>query len=94
MRVARLGRQNFVNCNPSNGSFQCANQPISALTGFLEDALDTPVIDQTGLANHYNINFNGSSNHDKLKQTVLDKVGLELVPARMPVEFLVVDKAN
>jgi uncharacterized protein (TIGR03435 family) len=94
LKAARPSRQNFVTCSPGDGSFRCANQPISALARFLEDALGTPVIDQTGLTNHYNINFNGSSNHEKLKQTVLDKVGLELVPGRAPIEFLIVDKAN
>jgi len=94
LKAARPSRQNFVTCSPADGSFRCVNQPISALARFLEDALGTPVIDQTGLTNHYNINFNGGSNHEKLKQTVLDKVGLELVPSRAPIEFLIVDKAN
>jgi uncharacterized protein (TIGR03435 family) len=94
LKRARTSRNTFVTCSPGDGKYQCVNQPISALSRFLEDALQTPVIDQTGLTNHYNINVNGSSNREKLKQTVLDKVGLELVPSRMPIEFLVVDKAN
>ena len=67
---------------------------MSALARFLEDALHTPVVDQTGLTNHYDINFTGGSDPEKLKQTVLNETGLELVPDRAPIEFLVVDKAN
>jgi uncharacterized protein (TIGR03435 family) len=94
LKPSRIHGRSGVNCSPRNGTFQSVDEPISALARFLEDALGTPVIDQTGLTNLYNISFNGSSNHEKLKQTVLDKVGLELVPTRTPIEILVVDKAN
>jgi uncharacterized protein (TIGR03435 family) len=92
LKPSRLPGHNFLNCSPMNGIFQGVNQPVSALTRFLEDALGTPVIDQTGLTNRYNIKFDGGSNPEKLKQTVLNKVGLELIPSQMPIEFLVVDK--
>lgn len=94
LKRSRSNQGNLVNCSPSNGSYQCVNQPISALARFLEDALGAPVIDQTELKDHYNIKFDGGSDPEKLKQTVLDKVGLELVPSRTPIEFLIVDKAN
>jgi uncharacterized protein (TIGR03435 family) len=94
LKLARLNRGNLVNSSPRNGTFRCVNEPVLALARFLEDALHTPIIDQTGLTNHYDIKFDGGSNPEKLKQTVLDKVGLELVPGQAPVEMLIVDKAQ
>ncbi|HUE37294.1 MAG TPA: TIGR03435 family protein, partial [Candidatus Acidoferrum sp.] len=94
LKRSRPYERNLVNCSPSDGSFQCVNQPISALTRFLEDALGTPVIDQTGLTSRYNIKFEGGPELEKLKQTVRNEVGLELVPGQAPVEMLIVDKAQ
>jgi uncharacterized protein (TIGR03435 family) len=85
---------NVCDADPDTGSFRCVNQPVSVLARFLEDALRTPVIDQTGLTNHYDIKFAGDSDPEKLKQTVLNEVGLELVPGQAPVEMLMVDKAQ
>lgn len=85
-------------CRSSANSFWGVNQPISALVAFLEDRLKTPIVDQTGLTDRYDIEFIAGYDPETLEQnlrhTVLNEVGLELVPARQPVEFLVVDKAN
>jgi len=94
LKRSTSNRNNSLDCSPKDGSFRCVNDPIPALARFLEDALGTPVIDQTGLTNRYDINFEGGSDPEGLKQTVLNEVGLELVPGQMPIEFLVVDKAN
>jgi uncharacterized protein (TIGR03435 family) len=94
LKRTRTKRNNLVNCSPGDGSFQCVNRPVSDLARFLEDALQKPVVDETGLTNHYDIKFDGGSEPEKLKQTVLKEVGLELVPDSRPVEFLVVDKGN
>ena len=94
LKPSRIRGRSNLDCSPRNGTFQCVNRPISDLARFVEDALGTPVIDQTGLTNHYNISFASGSDPEKLKQVILGKVGLELVPSRMPIEFLVVDKAN
>ncbi len=76
------------------GSYWCINQSIGALAQFLEDCLGTPVVDQTGLTGNYDIEFIGGSDPEKLKQVVLNEVGLELVSATMPVQFLVVEKVQ
>jgi len=76
--------------------FSCVNQSISFLAGYLEGEFGTPVIDQTGLTQNFDINLKWNRNdpqHDSLKQALLDKLGLELVPTNMPVEMLVVEKA-
>jgi uncharacterized protein (TIGR03435 family) len=94
-------------CNKSDGLYHCDNSPISSDTGwylgitrFLEEYFRMPVIDQTGLTQTFHIDlkwieqFQGDPDHNALKQALLDQLGLELVPANMPVEILVVEKAR
>jgi uncharacterized protein (TIGR03435 family) len=58
--------------------------------------LHMPVIDETGLPEHFNIDITwkqqGWQNYDALKKAVLDQLGLELIPDHRPVEMLVVEK--
>ncbi len=88
------------NNNPQFGEYSCVNQPISALTYFLELYLGTPVIDRTGLAGRFDMNVKwddtdkANRNVDGLKQALLDQLGLELVPSREPIEMLVVEKVK
>jgi uncharacterized protein (TIGR03435 family) len=88
------------NNNQQFGEFSCVNQPISALTYFLELYLGTPVVDRTGLAGGFDMDVKwhdtdkANRNVDGLKQALLDQLGLELVPAHEPVEILVVEKAK
>jgi len=88
------------NNNPQFGEFSCVNQPISALTYFLELYLGTPVVDRTDLAGGFDMDLKwdatdkANRNVDGLKQALLDQLGLELVPAREPVEMLMVEKAK
>jgi RNA polymerase sigma factor (sigma-70 family) len=74
------------------------NASLRELAAFLEGCLNIPVIDQTGLKRGYKVDLElgGSKRNldpDKVKQAVLDQLGLELVPTNMPVKMLVVDKA-
>lgn len=58
--------------------------------------LGTPVINQTGLTQNFDINLQWNRNdpqHDGLKQALLDQLGLELAPSRQPIEVLVIEKA-
>jgi uncharacterized protein (TIGR03435 family) len=70
------------------------------ITSFLEGCFGTPVIDQTGLTQHFHIDFKWNErsgddpDHDALKQALLDQLGLELVPSNMPIEMLVVEKVK
>jgi uncharacterized protein (TIGR03435 family) len=84
---------NTANRDRGSGSYGCKNQPISNLVSFLEDYLGTPVVDQTGLTDNYDIVLIGNSTREGLKRVVLKELGLELVPGREPIEFLVVERA-
>jgi uncharacterized protein (TIGR03435 family) len=55
------------------------------------------VIDQTGITRHFSYDLRWRedalrSNPDGLKQSLFDQLGLELVPAQMPVDILIMDK--
>ena len=94
------------NDGSSRGHYHCNNAPLSSdsshfpgIARFLEEYFETPVIDQTGLTQNYHIDLKwnerwGQTNHDALKQALLDQLGLELVPSNMPVEMLVVEKVK
>jgi RNA polymerase sigma factor (sigma-70 family) len=75
------------------------NASLRELAAFLEDCLNFPVIDKTGLKQGYKLDLEWGGTRqnldsDKLKQAVLDQLGLELVPTNMPVKMLVVEKAD
>jgi len=79
------------------GQFSSINTPISDLTANLESLLQIPVIDQTRVADKFDIDFKWNRNdpqHESLKQALLDQLGLELVPTNMPIEMLVVEQAK
>jgi uncharacterized protein (TIGR03435 family) len=58
------------------------------------------VIDQTGLANHFDMDLKWDEtnwqhpNLESLERALLDQLGLELVPSREPIEMLVVEKSK
>ena len=75
------------------GSLHRVNGPISFLTYDLENCLQTPVIDRTGLVGRFDYDLKWDdevawdsagrrhfSNPDGLKQALLNQLGLELVP--------------
>jgi uncharacterized protein (TIGR03435 family) len=86
--------------NNGAGHYYGDNVPLSHLAGYLEHSFEIPVIDRTGLAGRFNLNFKWAEqdwehrNPDALKQVLLDELGLELVPGREPIEFLVVERAS
>jgi uncharacterized protein (TIGR03435 family) len=59
-----------------------------------------PVIDETGLTNAYDIDFQwnaslkGKALEDELQRVLREQLGLVLVPDRRPVEMLVVEKVK
>ncbi len=92
----------------NGGHIHCFGEPLSSappipplgLTKYLEMYLQSPVINETGLTEFYDIDLKwkergeADPNHDALKQAVLDQLGLELVPDRRPIEMVVVEKAK
>jgi uncharacterized protein (TIGR03435 family) len=81
-------------------SLSSFNSPLSSLQTFIQAAFVMPVIDQTGLTNNYDFILKWDDavpihpNKDGIRQAVFDQLGLELVPTNMPIEMLVVEKAQ
>jgi uncharacterized protein (TIGR03435 family) len=77
----------------SNGIIHFKNLPISKLCIRIEQSVQVPVIDQTGLTGTYDIDI--SENFDvNAIQEFLGQAGFELMSTNMPVEMLVVEKAQ
>ncbi|HTI99422.1 MAG TPA: TIGR03435 family protein [Dongiaceae bacterium] len=74
------------------------NFPFPNLINRLESYLEQPVVDATGLQGNFNVRLDWTDQNNtapakaKLRQAVLDQLGLELVPINMPVELFVVEK--
>jgi uncharacterized protein (TIGR03435 family) len=82
---------------PQTDQFSRTNEPISTLAIFLEDQLRIPVMDQTRLMNRFDIHLQWDKDdpqHEKLKQSLIDQLGLELVPGTAPIEMLVVEESK
>jgi uncharacterized protein (TIGR03435 family) len=64
----------------------------------LEGYFGKPIIDQTGLTQHFSIDLKwdprSPAGTDAVKQVMLKKLGLVLVPSRESVEVLVVERAK
>jgi uncharacterized protein (TIGR03435 family) len=95
----RLDRHTTSSSRSGAGYCSFRNQTLSGLARCLEGRFEIPVIDRTGLNNHFDIDLKWDEtdwqhpNLDGLKQALLDQLGLELVPSHEPVEMLVVEKA-
>ena len=91
------GRQR---CCAGSGLF--IDQPythIWDLAALLENPLNQPVVDQTGLTNFYHVQLKWQyrpteEGRTELRQAVLDQSGLELIPTNMPIEMFVVEKVK
>jgi uncharacterized protein (TIGR03435 family) len=83
----------------SGSRLEFQNQPLVALADETEALANVPVIDRTGLTNHFDFDLDCKQtdlinrNWDTVNQA-LDQLGLELVPSREPIEMLVVEKAK
>ncbi len=66
----------------------------------LEKALGKPVFDETGVTNHYEVllkweqKTQDDPNSEALMKAVQERLGLELVPGRRPVEMLLVEQES
>jgi len=92
----------------ARGGVRLAGLPISmppprpywGFTRPLEIYLHTPVVDETELPGNYDINlrwaerYDADPDHAAMKEAMLKQLGLELIPANMPIDVLVVEKTK
>lgn len=83
----------------SPGRWTFADVPIQGLAQEVEHSLNVPVVDQTGLTNLYDMELiwgdgGWTPDPDKLKQSLLDQLGLQLKPETQTIEMLVLKKAR
>jgi len=85
------------------GSIQFPNAPITLLISYLENSLQMPVVDQTGLTGRYDIQIpnilsgapgQAADRRERLQTVLLDQLGLNLIATNADVEMLVVKKAS
>lgn len=87
------------------GHLRRSSGPIPYIVFDIQQNLQIPVVDQTGLTGRYDYDIKWDdelkwddagqwyyANTNGLKQALLDQLGLELVPGREPVEVVVVEK--
>ena len=76
------------------GSVGGTDVSLGGIANALESLLKQPVIDETGLTNHYDVTLKWDAklpddpNPEGLKQAVREQLGLELVPGVRPVELV------
>ena len=93
-------RAGLASMRSGAGYFSCKNQPLSSLADFLESRFKIPVIDQSGLMDHFDFDLKWDEadyqhpNLENLKQALLNQLGLVLIPSNMPVQILVINKAD
>jgi len=83
------------NSSDEPGQMGAINKTIGSLAGDLEAKLGKPVIDETGLTNHYDYDLTWTGAEEipqpgVLVRAVREQLGLALTAARRPVEVLVV----
>ena len=75
------------------GKFTAINIKMSGLANMLEDRLNGIVVDETNLAGQFDLELRWDATHpESIKLALQEQLGLELTPAKRPVEMLVVEK--
>ncbi len=82
-----------------NQSAILKNYDLGGFFSYVESRIGMPVINQTGIKGHYDLEINwqpnpGETEKIAFRRALLDQLGLELVPTNMPIETLVVEKVN
>jgi uncharacterized protein (TIGR03435 family) len=83
--------------NSADGEFKISNGTIDYFANYLEQALQSPVINQTGIKGKYDAEVTWDYQADpeeNMKKAFSDQLGLELVPGTAPVEYLIVEKVH
>ena len=73
-------------------------QNLRSLAFLLEQFLQAPIDDQSGMKENFSIDFSwkqpAGPNHDALKQALRDQLGVTLTPGHASIEVLVLEKAK
>jgi uncharacterized protein (TIGR03435 family) len=80
-------------------NFNLQNQTIASLVKNLQPEFKQPILDRTGLAGTFDVSLdisfgNGLSESDAVRQALPVQLGLQLAPAREPLDILIVEKAK
>jgi uncharacterized protein (TIGR03435 family) len=80
-----------------DGKVYITGQTLDVFSAYVEYALNKPVLNRTSLNGRYDFVldkhlFDGTSDPDLVKKTLMDEFGLEPVPSRESIEVLVVEK--
>jgi uncharacterized protein (TIGR03435 family) len=77
-----------------NGQVRMVNGSIDALAGLLENALQAPVINETGITGNFDVDLDiPEGDGVTAKQTLLQKMGLELRQQDRPVTMIEITQA-
>ena len=79
-----------------------SKEDAATIAQFLSYAIHQPVVDHTGLTGSYDIKLsyaplndpNATSNNPDIFTAIQDQLGLKLSPAKVPVDYLVIDHVD
>lgn len=74
------------------GKIEVLNGPLGSLAFSLESELERPVVDETGIEGNYDFELSWDpESPESVFTAVREQLGLELRPAKRPIEFLIVE---
>jgi uncharacterized protein (TIGR03435 family) len=91
-----MSTQTVVNksTEPSAPDVTTLLNSLGQLAGALEGSVGKPVVDETALGRKYDLRLSYDSTAPEGLLEAVREIGLRVEPARRPVEFLVVTKAQ
>lgn len=94
------GEDFFFSTDNGDARIHWDNSSLSRVPEILEGYCKMPIVDGTGLTQHFSVDVkwkelgDADPTHDALKKALLDQLGLELVPGRASIQMLVVEKSD
>jgi uncharacterized protein (TIGR03435 family) len=78
----------------TQGNVKLIGAPVKNLTMIVERALQLPAFDETDIAGSFDMELTwDAAKPDSLVEAIRTQLGLELVKARRPLDYLVIDSA-
>ena len=85
-----------------SSGFNARALDMGTLASLMQHVIGQPVVDQTGLTGSYDIKLsyappndpNANSNNPDIFTAIQDQLGLKLEPAKVPVDYLVIDHVD